>query len=100
MINIYGAGDDLVEVEGDITEEFVYRQEGEEPGFIGCSDGTIMTIEYGAGGIWRINRLREGTAKFSKVEGLDDDDHSDRVTLEGDIGWVIFGIAILNSTAG
>lgn len=94
-IRIFGAADDLVEVEGDIIEEFAYQPEGQEPGFIGTSDGTIMTIEYGAGGIWRINKLRDGRAQFTKVEGQDDEQHSDVVTLAGNIRWVIFGVAIL-----
>ncbi len=94
-IRIFGASDDLVEVEGDIIEEFAYQPDGKEPGFIGCSDGTIMTIDFGAGGIWRINKLREGHANFEKIEGKDDDQHSDVVTLSGSIRWVIFGVAIL-----
>lgn len=89
-IEIYGASDDLIEIDGDICEEF--NPISDETSYIACSDGTLLTVEYTRQGYWRINRIQEGTAKYSKVEGKNvDDDYSDTVTLEGEISWVMMG---------
>ncbi len=95
-LRLFGSSDDLVEIEGDIIEEFVYRPDGDEPGFVGFSDGTVVTIELTRAGIWRINKLRGGHATFTKTEGTDaETDRTDIATVTGDIRWVIFGVAIL-----
>ena len=98
-ITIYGASDDLVEVEGDISEEFTYDSrdgDDEEPGgaYLAVSDGTLLRIVYGGkgGGLWRITPIKRGSATYEKREATDEDrDYSDRVTLEGDaIKWIAF----------
>ena len=90
-IKIYGASDDLIEIEGDISEEFGHYSD-DEPFYLAFSDGTAFTINYGPEGIWRINRLTSGSAEYSKHEGTDsDNDYSDIVTLKGDIKWAIGG---------
>lgn len=92
MITIYGASDDLIEIEGAIGEEFNHSTEN--PAYLGFSDGTLLSVTYGAGNfaMWRITPIRYGTAKYSKVEATDEDkDYSDRVTLDGDIKWVVCG---------
>ena len=88
MITIHGASDDLIEIGGDIEEEF----SAEDEGYLFFSDGTLFKISYQSGGFWRINLFKEGTAKFSKVEGRDsENDYSDKATLDGDIKWVGHG---------
>lgn len=85
---IRGHSDDVLCVEGDLTDEFY---PGNKPGYLAFSDGTLLSVQY-TGGFWRVNRLQEGAAAFTKVEATDpDDEYSDRVTLEGDIKWVVFG---------
>ena len=94
MLKIYGASDDLIEVEGDITEEFNPRFEEDGPALLAFSDGTLLQIQYGVGGnaFWRIQPLVYGTAKYSKVEATDEDDnYSDVVTLDGKFKWVVCG---------
>jgi len=95
QVVIYGASDDLIEVEGDLTEEFSYLGGDDEGAYLAFSDGTLLTISYGAGGsgFWRINRLCAGAANYVKVEATDEDtDYSDRVTLSGDnLRWVVCG---------
>lgn len=89
-VTIYGASDDLIEVEGDLREEY----DGyEDPAVLAFGDGTVVAIQYGVGGgFWRINRLAEGTATFTKSEATDeDDDYTDRVTLTGDLKWMVYG---------
>lgn len=91
-ITVYGASDDLIEIEGDISEEF--NALGEESGSVlAFSDGTLLSVLYDDNGIWRFNRLRGGSAAYSKDENppTDEDRYSDRVTLDGDVQWVTFG---------
>ena len=98
-VMIYGASDDLVEVEGDIREEFNPPYGDDEgPSYLAFSDGTVLSIAYSEGGtrLWRINRVAEGTAKYEKQEATGPDaDYSDHVTLTDEFGdgfaWVVFG---------
>jgi len=93
VIEIRGASDDLIEIEGDIKEEFTYPSD--EKTFLAISDGTLLSIRYDEHGFWRINRLTEGAAKYVKREGTDpEDDYSDVVQLEGAIYWVVCGVQI------
>lgn len=94
MIEVYGSSDDLVEVEGDIREEFQYGSNDDGDGdILGFSDGTILRIQYTNEGIWRITRLRTGTATLEVVPAVDSDsdNYSDRATLDGEIAWVVHG---------
>ena len=90
-LKIYGASDDLIEIDGDIREEFNHYNE-DDPFYLAFSDGTALSINYNNDGFWRINRLAIGSAEYSKHEGADEDgDYSDIVTLKGDIKWAIGG---------
>lgn len=78
-VKIYGASDDLIEVEGSVREEF---SANDEQNYLAFSDGTLLSVRYDREGFWRINRLREGSAAYDKREGADaDHDYSDVVTL-------------------
>ena len=91
-LKIYGASDDLIEVEGEIHEEF--SPLADEPSLLAFSDGTLLQIQYGAGNkaFWRLQPLIYGAASYSKVEATDEDEnYSDIVTLEGEIKWVVCG---------
>lgn len=99
---VYGASDDLVEVEGDIREEFNQSMfEDETANYLAVSDGTVLRISYD--GIWHIARVAEGAAEYAHEpataeEGTREDGtpaYSDRVTLTGmgdlPLAWVVFG---------
>jgi len=92
---VYGASDDLIEIEGDLSEEFGAYDSGEpKTRFLAFSDGTLLSIVYGIdGAYWRINRMVAGQATYEKHEATyDDGDYSDRVTLTGDnLRWVVLG---------
>ncbi len=90
-ITIYGASDDLIEIEGDIRDE-LYANDDESTK-LAFSDGTVLSIEYNSDGLWKIFRLVEGSATVEKFEATDPDseEYSDRVTLKGDIQWVVGG---------
>lgn len=82
-VKVYGHSDDLIEVEGDLREEFD-RSEGT----LVFGDGTHLHVEYGGEGLWSITRVKKGTAKFKKVFTADDaasNEYSDVVELEGDL---------------
>ena len=91
-VEVFGASDDLIEVEGALCEEF-NALNLEEGGLLAFSDGTLLRVIYDQDGIWRITRLAEGKAEFEKDENppTDDERYSDRVTLTGDLRWVVFG---------
>ena len=90
MITVYGASDDLIEVEGDVREEFTYT---DEPAFLAFSDGTVLSVLYDQRGTWRIAPVITGTAALEIVVAPVDneDNYSDRATLRGDVTWVVYG---------
>ena len=89
-IKVFGASDDLIEVEGDIEEEFSHL---DDTAYLCFSDGTILSVEFSRSGIWRIVSIVSGTAAVSIVQAPanDDDNYSDVATIEGDVLWVVYG---------
>jgi len=85
---IWGTSDDLVEVDGDVR--------GEEASFdidtlLVCSDGSILSIEYGKLGVWKITTIRRGDL-YERVEVNDDPDAdicSDIAHFKDGMKWVI-----------
>jgi hypothetical protein len=97
-ITISGASDDLIEIEGDIREEFYLRDE-DEGDLIAFSDGTVLRIAFS--GPWRITPVAKGSAELSIQQVTEDDDEgSDRATITGDVRWVVHGIGILLASGG
>jgi hypothetical protein len=89
---IYGASDDLIEIEGSLREEFNYYGEGKT--ILAFSDGTVLSVLYDDDGIWKIRRVAVGKAEYSNKEAVnpDSDEYSDKVTLKGgNIQWVVYG---------
>lgn len=87
---IYGTSDDLIEVEGDIYDEF-----GAWGGtHVKCSDGTILKFEYSpdhCDGIWKASIIRTGTL-FDRIDVCNDPDsipYSDQVWLKDGITSVL-----------
>ncbi len=87
-LTIYGASDDLIEIEGDLRDEFGYYSD--DPAEVRFSDGTVATIAYGAGNgaFWRIAVLERGVGTITHTAGTHErTDYSDRLTVEG-VEWV------------
>lgn len=82
MIRIYGASDDLIEIEGDIGEEFPYYG---DPVLLAFSEGTILRVVFDRDGIWRITPVFRGRARLTHIicnpDPFDDSDYSDVVHL-------------------
>lgn len=99
-VTVYGSSDDLIEVEGDLTGEFYTLQRIGDDGngsLLAFSDGTVLRIAYGDGGVWRITpvQVRNGDVEIVQCPEGDEDNYSDRATLLGDIKWVVIGALII-----
>lgn len=101
-VTVYGASDDLIEIEGDISEEFTYGLRHESSGAIlAFSDGTVIRIHYGLAdeAMWRIIPVRHGRlgptdepVGWSLRHATDEEsNYSDVLTLNADIEWVVLG---------
>jgi len=92
-LDIYGASDDLIEVEGDIREEF-NPNDDEDKNYLGFSDGTVLKITFDNDGMWRIVPVVRGTAELTIIQADDDGSSSDHAHLWGDLSWVLYGVAL------
>ena len=90
ITKIYGASDDLIEIEGVITDEFNYYNDDDEA-YLAFSDGTLLSVEYDKDGIWRLKRLVAGSNGYEHKSGDVVEDTMDLVTLTGPLKWVVFG---------
>lgn len=77
-LKVYGASDDLIEIEGDFREEdgcYACLDDEHDPHYLIFSDGTILTIIYGKdiGGIWEIKLISKGSL-FDRIDVCLDDE--------------------------
>lgn len=91
-VTISGASDDLINLGGDMREEFS-PEDAEEGGKLAFNDGTVLSVKYDSAGCWRVNRIHEGSAAYEKKEadGPDTSNYTDTVTLKGDLKWCVLG---------
>jgi hypothetical protein len=99
VITVYGASDDLIEIEGAIREEFSAIDAA--PGhLLAFSDGTVLSVRYGREGLWRIAPVCRGAASLNirQTSADDPDGYTDRATLsmpDGDaFRWAVFATEI------
>lgn len=89
MIKIYGASDDLIEIESDDESKFkseeFYVTNG--AGLLAFSDGTLLHVYFGRWGIWRITLLDRGL-NFSHIEFNDDQDDVAFIDAQ-DLKWIV-----------
>ncbi len=88
---LFGASDDLIELEGDLREEF---SGGMKPRLLIFSDGTVLTIKYGKEhlAVWAITLITQGKL-FSKVVFCTDEDaerYSDTAHFKDGLEWMYF----------
>jgi len=88
---IYGSSDDLIELEGLITEEFNHSPgwstQDQQDAILAFSDGTLLQMHYD--GLWRITRVVAGSCGYSHTPGSEADDTNDVVVLTGDLKWCV-----------
>lgn len=92
QITITGASDDLIEIDGDIREEWNWFPKDNEARWIGVSDGTLLTVRYDNDGLWRFDPVVKGSAEYLKTDGSVEEDTNDVIALMGNIRWVMFGV--------
>lgn len=98
-VTVYGASDDLIEVEGAIREEFSAYDE-EDGVYLAFSDGTVLHVQYDDDGLWRIALSARGAATYQHTPAVDDrENYSDRVKLTGDLQWCVMGKSFALATA-
>lgn len=91
MIKVYGASDDLVEVEGDIEEEFNVIHDGEI--YLGFSTGHAFTIRYDDDE-WVFKKKSDGNCDWEVYHigsDLAENDYTETLVIHGDVGWVVCG---------
>jgi len=88
-ITVTGASDDLIEVDGDITEEFspTYGTD-EDSSILGFSNGVLLRVRYDQDGIWRVDPI---AGEVQIAHGSVSDDRNDVATLLTPADWVICG---------
>jgi hypothetical protein len=99
---VYGASDDLIEIEGGIYEEFTYRDDEGTGELVAFGDGTVLRVTYTHDGVWRIAPVARGTATLSIVQAPEGDEHnySDRATLTGDLRWAVHCTRFVRAKGG
>lgn len=93
-VTVYGASDDLIELEGDIREEFTLRDE-DEGDLIAFSNGVLLRVAFTNDGLWKIHQIGGDRDRvvIEPATGPDDDAYSDRATVAGSVTWVVQGSA-------
>jgi hypothetical protein len=90
MIKIYGSSDDLIEIEGDIREEFMFPSEYDTV-FLTFSDGALLNMTYDRNGIWRISPIFCKYWEFWQCPATDDK-YSDIASTKSEIQWVALSL--------
>ncbi len=74
---VYGASDDLIEIEGEISVEVSYWHERDDgPALVFMPDGTILSVIYGKpgfDGVWGVSLVKQGT-HFDRIDVCTDED--------------------------
>ena len=81
MIKICGWNDDLIEVEGDIEEEF--NVDNEKEYYIALSDGTCAQVYFDQAGIWRVVLITKGLRTMDYVHTYNSEDRTEELNLTG-----------------
>ena len=81
---MYGASDDLIEIEGDCTDGDEFSG-GERAKYFGFTNGTVASIRYDDRGVWAITIHENGDGKIKKLFGLPDEVDETSSQHHGDI---------------
>lgn len=105
-VTITGASDDLIEIDGDISEEFNVYDTHNVDRLLAFSDGTVLRIRCTDEEVWRITPEHRaptsGDLTITQAVPGDETNYTDRATIDGPITWVVLGaeIAVPASTIG
>jgi len=85
---ITGASDDLLEISGELEEEFnAYECSN---GTMTFSDGTLLTVIYDENGIWRFIPIYKGNLFEKEIVGSVGEDTNDEVYFKTGLKWCAF----------
>lgn len=87
MIKIYGASDDLIEVEGDIRAEFPVTDTGDDGVLLVVSTGVVLRVRYRT--CWRLDLVTGADVEIVPCPEDDETNYSDVATIPGDVDWVV-----------
>lgn len=93
-VTIYGAGDDLIKVDGDVDEKFTIAAAPDEGAVLAISEGTVLRITRDGNGVWRINPVVRGSGALSITQAPREGDagnYSDHAAIRGLVTWVVLG---------
>lgn len=88
-IKIYGASDDLIEVEGPGT----LQDEGNGPGYVELSTGDVFFVDYEDAGVWNVQHVvksGEVDVEILRKEEEDDGGYTGHAIVGGAIEWFDF----------
>lgn len=85
---VTGASDDLIEIDGDLCEEF--DSFDCKDGAMAFSDGTVLGVKYDDDKIWRFTIKYKGSCFDHKVEGSVTEDTNDVVYFKEGLSWAVF----------
>lgn len=94
---VYGASDDLIEIEGHLREEFGAYDS--DPQYLAFANGVVLKVTYDNEGIWRI-QPRAGADRVEIVFARGDDEphdedgvagYSDKAVILNAGSWVVAG---------
>lgn len=85
---VTGASDDLIELKGDLYEEF--NSFLCENGVLVFSDGTYLEVEYDDYGLWRFKPVVKGNLFDKIVPGSVEEDINDYVYFKEGLKWCVF----------
>lgn len=94
-MRIFGASDDLCEVDGDLSGEWDNCASG-EPFYLEFGDGSLVRVQYDRrnDGTWQVERVRQGSGTFAMEYVADSgseergEGYTDYASLDGDLQWV------------
>jgi hypothetical protein len=85
---ITGASDDLIEISGELEEEF--NAYDCTDGTFAFSDGTLLRVDYDEDGIWRFKPIYKGELFKKVVDGSVGEDTNDEVYFKDGLKWCAF----------
>lgn len=89
MIKVFGASDDLIEIDGDFREEF--QASSDEPNYVAFSNGLLLRVTYNDEGCWEIKVIWSSNIKTEIQPNDGDKNYSDILTMDGDMHWAVCG---------
>lgn len=91
VVKIYGASDDLIEIDGEVKGCDEYSPD-DDIGYVELSTGDVFKVEYTKGGTWRVSHLLDSKKLQVEIEKCPEDDdpdpYTDTATVRGEIAWV------------